>query len=148
MLLKKKIIYNDSSNNKTIDGKLNINDATLEEYLDSGVSLSIAKKIVEYKDIVGRVYKLEELSRISGIGDKTVEKLGKTIVVGEGGRKNKIKINSTSTKVLKYYGFTTKEIKAIEKYKKQHEVVYSNIEMMEILGDARYREYEDIINYN
>jgi hypothetical protein len=49
---------------------------------------------------------------------------------------------------LKYYGFTKTEIKAIENYKKEHEVIYSNIEMMEILGEERYREYENRISYN
>jgi competence ComEA-like helix-hairpin-helix protein len=71
--LKKEIIYNDNTGNKTINGKVNINTATLEDYLKAGVSLSIAKKIVEYKDTVGQVKSLEELKRVAGIGAKTVK---------------------------------------------------------------------------
>jgi competence protein ComEA len=145
--LKKEIIYNDNTGNKTINGKVNINTATLEDYLKAGVSLSIAKKIVEYKDTVGQVKSLEELKRVAGIGAKTVKKISKTVEVGEGGKLKKLKINSASTEELKYYGFTKKEIKAIENYKKEHEVIYSNIEMMEILGEERYREYENRISY-
>ena len=146
--LKKEIIYNDNSENKTVNGKVNINTATLEDYLKVGVSMGIAKKIVEYKETVGHVKSLEELRRVAGLGAKTVEKISKSVEVGEGGQMNKLKINSASTKILKYYGFTTKEIKKIEKYKNEHEVIYSNVEMMDILGEERYREYEDIISYN
>ncbi|WP_051251582.1 ComEA family DNA-binding protein [Psychrilyobacter atlanticus] len=142
--LKKEMIFSSSDEM----GKLNINHAELEDYLKVGISLSIAKKIFEYKEIIGRVDKLKDLSRIAGIGDKTVEKLSKNIEVRDGGTLNKLKINSASTKVLKYYGFTKKEIKKIETYIEKNDVIYSNIEMMEILGEERYRVYEKIIEYN
>lgn len=142
--LKKEMIYSSQDANK----KLNINNAKLEDYLKSGISLSIAKKIFEYKEIVGRVDKLKDLSRIDGIGDKTIKKLSKSIEVRGKGTLNKLKINSASTKVLKYYGLTKKEIKKIETYKKNNDVIYSNLEMMEILDEERYRIYENIIVYN
>ena len=146
--LKKEIIYNDNSNNGEKTEKIDINKGELEDYLKAGISLGIAKKIVEYKEIVGKVEKLDELSRISGIGDKTIEKLSEKIKVGDSGKKKKLKINSASTKILKYYGFTTKEIKKIEKHTKENKVIYSNLELMDILGEKRYREYEEIIDYN
>jgi len=142
--LKKEMIFSNEDEEK----KLNINDAELEDYLKAGISLSIAKKIFEYKEIIGRVNNLEDLSRISGIGEKSVEKLSKSIVVGDGGTLNKLKINSVPTKILKYYGFTKKEIKKIEAYIEKNGVIYSNIEMMEILGKKRYRMYENILEYN
>ena len=142
--LKKEMIFSSKDENK----KLNINDAELEDYLKVGISLSIAKKIFEYKEIVGRVDRLKDLSRIAGIGDKSVEKLSKNIEVRDGGILNKLKINSAPTKVLKYYGFTKKEIKKIETYIEKNGVIYSNIEMMKILGEERYRVYEKIIEYN
>jgi len=142
--LKKEMIFSSSDEME----KLNINHAELEDYLKVGITLSIAKKIFEYKEIVGSVDNLKDLSRIAGIGDKTVEKLSKNIEVRDGGTLNKLKINSASTKILKYYGFTKKEIKKIEIYKEKNDVIYSNIEMMEILGEERYRVYEDILEYN
>ncbi len=142
--LKKEMIFSGVDENK----KLNKNDAELEDYIKAGISLSIAKKIFEYKEIVGKVDNLKDLSRISGIGDKSVEKLAKNIEVRGGGTLNKLKINSASTKVLKYYGFSKKEIKKIETYIEKNDVIYSNLEMMEILGEGRYREYENILEYN
>jgi competence protein ComEA len=142
--LKKEIIYS----GEDIKEKLNINNADLEDYLRVGVSMSIATKVVEYKEVVGRVDSLEELVRISGIGEKSVEKLSQRIEVGDGGTLNRLKINSASPKALKYYGFTKKEIKVIEDYIEKKGVIYSNIEMMEILEEKRYREYEDRLDYN
>jgi competence protein ComEA len=142
--LKKEIVLSSRDKNK----KLNINDAELEDYLKAGISLRIAKKIFEYKRILGRVERVEDLSRIDGIGKKSVEKLSKNIEAGDGGTFNKLKINSASTKILKYYGFAKKEIKKIEIYIEKNGVIYSNIEMMEIFGEERYREYENILEYN
>ncbi|MCS5423059.1 MULTISPECIES: ComEA family DNA-binding protein [Psychrilyobacter] len=142
--LKKEMIFGTIDKNK----KLNINDAQLEDYLKAGISLGIAKKIFEYKKILGRVDSLEDLSRIDGIGEKSVEKLSKNIEAGDGGTLNKLKINSAPPETLKYYGFTKKEIKKIEIYIGKNGVIYSNIEMMEILGEERYRAYENILEYN
>jgi len=142
--LKKELIYNDVDENK----KLDINNAELEDYLKVGISLSIAQKIFEYKEIVGWVENLKDLSRIDGIGNKRVEQLSENIEVRGSGTLNKLKINTAPTKLLKYYGFTKKEIKKIEIYREENDVIYSNIEMIKVLGEKRYREYEDILNYN
>jgi competence protein ComEA len=142
--LKKEIIFSTTDENR----KLNVNDAELESYLKVGISLKIAKKIVEYKEILGRIEKLEDLSRIAGIGEKSVEKLSKDIEAGKGGTLNRLKVNTASAEILKYYGFTKKEIKKIETYIGKNGVIYSNIEMMEILGEERYRVYENILEYN
>jgi competence protein ComEA len=145
--IKKEIIYNDNSENKMKNGKVNINKGGVEDYLSIGINLTMAKKIVNYREIVGKVEKLEELSRISGIGKKTVEKLSKKIEVGDGGKLNKLKINKASKEEMKYYGFTSREIKKIEKFKEKNGIIFSNIEMIEILGEERYREYENRISY-
>jgi len=142
--IKKEIIYSTEDMGK----KLNINNAKLEDYLKAGISMSIATKVFEYKEVVGRIDSLEELVRISGIGEKTVEKLSKSIEVGEGGTLKKLNINSASPKLLKYYGFTKKEIKEIETYIEKNNVIFSNIEMIKILGEKRYKEYEDRLDYN
>jgi len=146
--LKKEMIYTSGNNGEKLEKKLNINTANLEDYLKVGITLSIAKKLDEYRKFVGRVENLEELERLDGIGEKTVKKLAKNIKVGAGGKIKKIKINNLTSKELKYRGFTKKEIKAIENYKKIHGVIYSNIELIEVLGEKRYIEYENIIEYN
>jgi competence protein ComEA len=128
--------------------KLNVNNATLEDYLKFNVSLGIAKKIYEYKNIVGRIENLKELDRISGIGEKTVKKLSEVLVVGNGGSPKKLKINKATEKELTYFGLSKKEIKKIKNYKRENGIIYSNVELMEILGEKRYREYEERIDYN
>ena len=55
---------------------MNINKAdekTLQSL--SGIGEAKAKAIVEYRNKVGKIKSAEELSKISGIGDATVEKL-------------------------------------------------------------------------
>ena len=56
--------------------KVNINKAdekTLQSL--SGIGEAKAKAIVEYRNKVGKIKSAEELSKISGIGDATVEKI-------------------------------------------------------------------------
>lgn len=55
---------------------MNINKAdekTLQSL--SGIGEAKAKAIVEYRNKVGKIKSAEELSKISGIGDATVEKI-------------------------------------------------------------------------
>lgn len=63
--------------------KVNINTATAEELDEklSGIGPVIAKKIIEYRNSVGRFYSIEEIKNVSGIGDKTFEKFKDMICV-------------------------------------------------------------------
>ncbi len=127
---------------------LDINKATEEMLLRKGISLGIAEKILEYRDIVGCIEHISDLERVSGIGKKTLEKLGEFIEVREGGKRNPFNINKADTKTLKYYGFTKSERKRIEDWKSKNSQVYSNIELREILGVERYDKYKSLVKYN
>lgn len=64
-------------NEKTSDGKLNLNTATKEQ-LDTldGIGEKTAAKIIEYREKHGAYKSVEELKNIGArIGDKTIEKL-------------------------------------------------------------------------
>jgi len=67
-----------------IDGKININTATLEE-LDKlpGIGPVKAKSIIDYREKYGKFDSIEEITNIKGIGDKTFENLKDSITVGE-----------------------------------------------------------------
>lgn len=55
---------------------ININKATLEELMKlPGIGESKGKAIIEYRENIGRFASVNELANVSGIGDKTLEKL-------------------------------------------------------------------------
>lgn len=60
---------------KDEEGKLNINDASMEELLSlPGISEHTARKIIESRE-EERFSFLEDLMNIKGIGEKTIEKI-------------------------------------------------------------------------
>lgn len=63
------------------DGRIDINTATLEDFKSlPGISPTMAKRIIDYRNINGRFDIVEDLTEVSGIGDKTIEKLRDKIV--------------------------------------------------------------------
>ena len=72
----------ESVNRKNNQGKININfadAATLEQI--PGVGPSTAQKIIEYRENIGSFRTIEDIKNVSGIGDKTFEKLKNYITV-------------------------------------------------------------------
>ena len=67
---------------QTADGKININTADENLLQDSpGVGPVTADSIVQYREEKGRFSSIEEIKNVSGIGDKTFEKLKDYITV-------------------------------------------------------------------
>jgi competence protein ComEA len=66
------------------DGPVNINTATAEEIASSlsGIGLSKAEKIVEYRQANGQFEHIDELVNVKGLGIKTVDKNRDLIVLG------------------------------------------------------------------
>lgn len=64
------------------NGKVNLNTASLEQLQTlTGIGPSKAAAIVEYREKNGGFKKVEELTNVTGIGDKTFEKLKDSITV-------------------------------------------------------------------
>ncbi len=126
---------------------LDINRATIEEMLAHKVSMSHGKKIVEYREITGGFEELQELTRISGIGEKTYEKLKGKFVVKTSPAERKININEAEDIALLYTGFTKKEIKQIREHQKMEGKIFDNVVLMELLGGERYQELGRKIEY-
>ncbi|MGE7764447.1 helix-hairpin-helix domain-containing protein [Peribacillus sp. NPDC096540] len=63
-------------------GQVNLNTATKEDLETlSGIGSSKATAILEYRDTIGKFKQIDELKNVSGIGDKTFEKLKDSISV-------------------------------------------------------------------
>jgi len=64
-------------------GKIDINTASLEQLqLIDGIGPSIAQRIIDYRTENGDFKTIEELMNVSGIGEKTFEKMKVYIKVG------------------------------------------------------------------
>ncbi len=65
------------------NGKVNLNTATLEE-LDTlpGIGPVLAQRILDYRALAGGFTSVEELTEVSGIGEKTYEDLRNLVTVG------------------------------------------------------------------
>lgn len=127
-----------------------INKLELDDLLKHGLTLKKAEKIIEFREAVGVILNLSELERISGFGQKTVEKLRGILIVSENIEmkdKNKLQINTASEEMLTWYGFSKKEISKISEYIKENKGISSNLDMREILTEQRYLKYKSVIIY-
>ena len=65
-------------------GKININTAVFEELISlSGIGEGRAADIIAYRDENGDFSRIEDIMKVSGIGEKTFEEIKEQITVGE-----------------------------------------------------------------
>lgn len=129
-------------------GKLDINKATREEMLRSGVAESYVSKIISFRDIKGGIENINELESVSGIGEKTCEKLKKYFFINEIPNTKPLYINKADDKILSYYGFNKKEIKNIRKFLEKNKKIKNNIILKKVISQNKYEKYKDIIRYD
>lgn len=127
---------------------MDINKVSEQEMLARKVSKSYVSKIIEYREITGGFDRLEDMKRIKGIGDATYQKLSKVFKIGSEPNKKVLNINSADDITLKYYGFSKKEIKRIQKYLDRHDRITDNIEFQKLVKKKTYEELKDLINYD
>ena len=130
---KYKMIMSDNTS-----GKLDINKATREEMLRSGVAESYVSKIISFRDIKGAIEDINELEYVNGIGEKTCEKLKKYFYIKD----------IPKIKILSYYGFDKKEIKKIRKFLEKNKKIENNIMLKKVISEKKYKKYKDIIKYD
>lgn len=127
--------------------KVDINKSEYEDLIFVGFSKSQAEKIVNYKDFIGEVLSLEELTRIKGFAKAGIEKANKFLFVSlESKFRNKHNINNLDGDQLKMIGFTNKEIKILLS-EIQKQKIRTNLDLIEIIGIGRYNELEKMIKY-
>lgn len=127
---------------------LDINSATKEEMTGAGITLRLARMIVEYREETGGFENLNELKRIKGIGSATYEKLKSKFLIKTEIEKKPLYINEANDQLLQYYGFDKKDIKNIRKYLNKNGKISSNLDLMEVLSEKDYKKYKTIIKYD
>ena len=76
------LTVNSSSDSNTSNGKINLNKASAEELTSlPGIGPQKAQAIIAYRDENGGFGSIEDLKNVSGIGEKTFEKLKELIDV-------------------------------------------------------------------
>ena len=140
---KYKMIMSDNTS-----GKLDINRATREEMLRSGVAESYVSKIISFRDIKGAIEDINELEYVNGIGEKTCEKLKKYFYIKDIPEIKILYINKADNKILSYYGFDKKEIKKIRKFLEKNKKIENNIMLKKVISEKKYKKYKDIIKYD
>ena len=143
-----KIIMSSQNMKDEKEELMDINKVSEQDMLARKVSKSYVSKIVEYREITGGFDKLEDMKRIKGIGDATYQKLSKFFKVGSEPNKKMLNINSADDMTLKYYGFSKKEIKRIQKYLDKNDRITDNIEFKKIVNKKTYERLKDLINYD
>lgn len=143
MSSKYKVNYSNSSS-----GRLDINMATKSQMLNAGVAQSYVYKILEFRDSVGRISKIEDLDRVNGIGKSTCNKLKKYFLIDKLPEYKLLHINSATDDTLKYYGLSKKQIKILREYLEKNDLILDNRGIKKILTKEQYEKYKDIIRYN
>lgn len=73
---------NISASTKATDKKVNINTAKVEDFQSvTGIGPKKAQKIIEFREQNGTFKELKDLTKVSGIGDKTLESLKDQLTV-------------------------------------------------------------------
>ena len=78
-IIKESVVNNETSTNKT---KVNINTATKEKLITlPGIGDSMAEKIIEYRTQNGKFEKVEDIKKVSGIGESKFNNIKDMITV-------------------------------------------------------------------
>lgn len=66
-----------------VQGKVNINTATAKQLSEglTGIGDTLAQRIVAYRELNGKFKSIEEIKKVSGIGDKKFENIHDSITV-------------------------------------------------------------------
>jgi len=121
---------------------------SLNMYSAPDLSNNDYKIIMSSQNMKDEKEELMDIKRIKGIGDATYQKLSKVFKVGSEPNKKMLNINSANEITLKYYGFSKKEIKKIQKYLDKNDRITDNIEFQKIVNKKTYERLKDLINYD
>lgn len=133
--------------------RFDINNATIEEMRGMGLTAGTAQNIIAFREKYGCIRTFEDIDNIKGVGAKTLEKIKEKFYIDAEKIKSipyvKININEENNRdVLLVLGFTKKECDLIDKWKQSNGSIFSNVDLLKIIGDKRYGEMNDKIKYS
>lgn len=141
------IILSQDNMKEKQSGKIDINTASRGDFLAAGIAGRYIDGILEYRDLVGAFEDLSEIKRVKGIGEATYRKLLKKLELRSKKPRNPLYINRANSLLLKYYGFSKKEIKRIEAYRFQKGRIFNNGELKRLIHKKHYEKYKDLFRY-
>ena len=153
--VEKKLKFNErveKEKNNTEEKKTEKNDINLVQYdelINIGLTKTIAEKLLDYREFTGTIKSYDELKRIKGFGEKTISKIKKLLIVDEKsiGKKNRLNINKAIDEELSMYGFNKKELEKINRWRDEKGSIFSNIDLIKIIGERRYEQLKSEITY-
>ncbi len=140
----------DDEKTEKIDERIDINKAEISDFKRFKISEGIAAKIVRQRKRIGFISDIDNLDNINGVGVKTLEKLKENFYVAGNDKFqsiNKIDINKGTDEELKFIGFNKQDLKKLKEWKKKNGDVFSNIDLMKIIGESKYEKVEKYIRY-
>jgi len=138
-----------SSSNSLKKGKIDINSVEIKDIIGDGINYGVAEKIIAYREKTGAIKSLDELKVLKGVGSKRYIKLKERFYIDENSslNKKKVNINSLNEEELEWFGFNKKEIKKTLLWKQEHGKIGSNLELLEIVGESRYKQLKEQFTY-
>lgn len=100
---------------------------------------------------MGYIENLDDLIVIKGIGVKTLMKIKERFYIdlkSNDYMKKRLNINSIEEKELLWLKLSKREISKLFKWKKQNGEIYSNLDLISILGKSRYESIKDRVFYS
>lgn len=141
------IILSQDNMKEKQNGKVDINIASRRDLLAAGIAARYIDGILEYRDLVGTFEDMSELKRIKGIGEATYRKLSKKLELRSKKSRKPLYINRANSLLLRYYGFSKKEIKQIEAYLSQNGRIVNSGELKKLIHKRHYEKYKDLFRY-
>lgn len=84
LILAPKITFAEVSEEAGSETKININTATQEELVQlKGIGEDLAKRVIEYREQNGPFEKIEDITKVKGLGEKFLEENNAQISIGE-----------------------------------------------------------------
>lgn len=111
--------------------KKKISEIDYDDIKNIDISKTKFERIMDYKEYMGTIEKIEDLKDIKRFTEKDIENLKKYYIDSNDTNYSIHNINEATKEELRYLGLNNKSIKKI----KEHDKITNMIELQELIGD-------------